>query len=573
MSFPAEFIDRVRDSSDIIEVIGQYVTLKKRGANYLGLCPFHAEKTPSFTVTPAKAMYKCFGCGAGGNVFTFIMQREKLQFPEAVEFLAKRLGIEIPRQTSLEQQSRREKLFAAALIGHRYFREMYKIHPEGAKYLASRHFNPAIAEKMEIGLAPDSWDGFAKTLRSGFSDYATVGLLRERQGGGHYDYFRNRVMFPIKDLSGRVCAFGGRILGKEDENNAKYLNSPENPIYTKGTLLYGLSNTRDAIRKAGFAYLVEGYTDLLRLIASGVENGAAGLGTALTPQQAKLMHRYTDKVVLLYDGDSAGCNAAVKAGRILSSAGVEVEVSALPPEDDPDTFVLNNGAEGLKKAPLISLLKFHLRMAGGVPKDRIEREKLAKEMLESAVHFQGEMKKSLALEEISEMLSIPTPALRSELMALKRNMPEEKEDETQAISLNFAPSELPERDLIRLLIFDPGFGEDAFTKINPEIFANPALKSLYSRMKTMFLQGKLKDAHSLISEFDDTPTQNFIAECAISEPPWEIEVLLKDNIAKLREKSVKRKAAALKQRIKEAEARGEDTKEFLIALSKIKAEG
>ncbi len=561
MGFPSDFIDRVRDSSDIIEVISQYVSLKKRGANFLGLCPFHNEKTPSFSVSPSKAIYKCFGCGAAGNVFTFIMQREKMLFPESVEFLAKRIGLDVPQTATPEQRTRRDRLYAAANHGHKFFREHFKKNPLALKYLESRSFTAELAEKMEIGYAPDTWDEFTKSLKGGHKEMVTAGLLREKEGR-YYDYFRSRLIFPIKDLSGRVCAFGGRYLGTEDEP-AKYLNSPETPIYNKGSLLYNIAQSREAVRDAGFIYLVEGYTDLLRLLTCGIDNCAAGLGTALTPQQARLIRRYTEKVALLYDGDDAGRQAAIKGARILMRAGLEAEIISLPEDHDPDSFLLKNGREGLEKIPRLPLLAFQLKLARGDVSDRRVREKLALEMLESALSFHGEMKRSLAIETISEMLSIPVQALTGEFKKLLRQQTLEREsDDVTPDILEFAPVEVPERDLLRILLSDPASGEDVYTTMNPDILSNPMLKNIFITMKSLFLKGQLPDVHILLNEFDDPAVKNFIADSALWEMPADRDILLTDAQSKLREFARKRITAALKQQIKEAASKGEDYSEI-----------
>ncbi len=570
MSIPPEFIDRVRDTADIVEIIGQYVNLKKKGANYLGLCPFHTEKTPSFSVSPSKGIYKCFGCGAGGNVFTFIMQREKMLFPEAVEYLAKKLGMEVPRVSAPGTSSRRENLFTAVQKGHNFFRQWFNKNPLPLEYLKSRNFHQAVAEKMELGFAPDQWDAFAKSVKSNYKDYISVGLLRERDGGGYYDYFRNRLIFPIKDLAGRVCAFGGRFLGKDDENTAKYINSPENPIYNKGSLLYGLSQNCEKIRKSEFVYLVEGYTDLLRLLTCEIENCAAGLGTAFTLQQAKLLRRYTQKCVILFDGDEAGVKAAVRTGKILLKAGMEVEIIQLPSGYDPDSYLCEKGKEGLKSIPQYSIFKFQLEASGRPTNSRIERERIARNMLESAACITDEMKRSLALEEISDMVSIPTDALRMEIRKLKRGAIDEYEDKTTNHTIQFSPMELPERDLIRLLINNAQAGEDVFTKMDQDLISNPILRKIFKSMKSHFLKEDLQDVHSFMNEFEDIKIQNFIADCAIWEPPADVDILLKHNLNKLNQMKNKRQISALKMKIKEAEAQGDDTTELLKELVRLK---
>ncbi len=570
MAFPPDFIERVREASDILEVVSQYVSLKKRGANWFGLCPFHPETKPSFSVNTAKGIYYCFSCHAGGNVVNFIMQREKMLFPEAVEFLARRARIEIPRETSRDK-SGREKLFHAILKGHRFFREQYKKSAVPKQYLASRKFGKAMAERMELGYAPDGWSNFTDTLSGGQKLMVTAGLLRERDSGGYYDYFRNRLMFPIKDLAGRVCAFGGRYLG-EDPEAAKYLNSPENAAFSKGTMLYALCENRDSIRKAGFAYLVEGYTDLLRMVSAGLENAVAGLGTALTQGQAKLLRRYAERSVLVYDGDRAGCAAAIKAGRALSGAGMEVEVLAMPGEHDPDSFVQEFGPAGLEKAKRLSLFEFHYQSAEGDLGTRAAREKLGREMLESAAELPGEMKRSLALEEISELLRLPAPALRSELRRLRRGRRDAGEV-VEVKRLEVAPSEVPQQDLLRLLISTPDIGEEVFPSLEPEQFTNPALKDIFGRMKSLWLKGELNDVHSMLSDFASEDVRNFIAESCLWEPPCDGEQLAKDCIIKLKAKNRRLEAFNLTEKIKELEAKGEDVSELLKQYGDLKKRG
>ena len=562
MTFPTDFRERVKDACDILEVIGQYVALKKSGVNYVGLCPFHHEKTPSFNVNPAKRIFHCFGCGVGGDVIAFIMQREKMSYPEALEFLAQRAGLEIPSYDS-KAVSDREKLFAAVMKAQHFFRQQFKQDPVPARYLHQRGFSRELAEKMELGYAPDKWDGFCSALKTGFRDMVTVGLLRERKSEGYYDYFRHRLMFPIKNQMGRVCAFGGRYLGVEDKENAKYLNSPENPIYSKGSLLYGIHHTNTAIRKAGFAYLVEGYTDFLRLLTSGIENCAANLGTALTVKQGRILRRFADKVLVLYDGDEAGTAAAVKSARVLLKMGLEVEITALPEEHDPDSFLVEFGKEGLLAAPQMTVFQFQLRRAGGLPGTRMERAKLAAEMLESAAALPAEAERSLAVQEIAELLNIPPESLAKDLSNIMRKRPVEREEEEETVlQLQFAPAEIPERDLIKLLIASKEVRPEIFPSFNSDLLTNPHLKKIFTGLKEIFLKGEFTDAHSALDQFESPEIRNFLAECAFWEPPGDPFVLAEQCMEKLENLSHRVKIEALKQRIKEAQLRGEDVSEM-----------
>jgi len=560
----------VREASDIVDVISQYVTLKKRGANHLGLCPFHSEKAPSFTVSHDKGFFKCFGCGAGGNVFSFVMQRENMNFPEAVEFLAKRANLEIPRERTYEQSSAREKLFSALAAGHQFFRKQFEKSSIPKQYLKSRDFSARISAKMELGYAPDGWDNFAGTHKSDFKNYLAVGLLRAREkGDGYYDYFRNRLIFPIKDLSGRVCAFGGRYLGEEDEHNAKYLNSPESLVYNKGSLLYALGENRSAIRQSGFVYLVEGYTDLLRLLECGVENCAAGLGTAFTSGQAKLLRRYTEKAVLLYDGDEAGNSAAVKAGRLLLNAGADVEVIILPKEHDPDTYLIERGGKGLESVSRFSLLNFQYQCQKQNANSPSGREAIAKSMLETVVMMPDEIKRSLAFQEISETLNIPEDALRNSMKKVARNTQPEIESETTTDNLAFSGNEKPEVDFIKLLLNSPQSGEEIFTSFNPEYIGNTTLRDIFETMKSYWLKGELKNINRIIDHYNQPKIQNFLAECAIWEIPGDTDDLIRDYENRLKMKAFKKEKIRIDNLLKEAQSKGDFATELAL-LKKIK---
>ena len=569
MSFSPDFIERVRESSDILDVVSQYVTLKKRGGNWFGLCPFHSEKTGSFSVNPAKGIFHCFGCGAGGNVISFIMMQEKMRFPDAVEYLARRAGLEIPRTKTGEQKSGREKLFNALRKGQHFFLEQFKNNPVPQEYMENRGFDLNICEKMGLGFAPDSWDAFARTITTGMKDFVTVGLVRQRENGGHYDYFRNRLIFPITDLSARVCAFGGRLLGNESEKAPKYLNSPENPAYIKGGTLYALGQNRDAIRRADFAYIVEGYTDLLRLIAVGVENCCAGLGTAFTAEQARILRRYTDKVVLLYDGDEAGAKAAVRTGRTISSVGITVEIAALPQGDDPDSYLRERGGGGLKELQRLSLLAFQYHRERNIADNPQGREKLARDMLESVAQLPGELKRNLAIEEAAEILKLPVQSLRSELRRLWRRRRNEAES-TPREKLTFTLAERPERDLIHLLIVEPEAGEEVLPSLNPELFSNSILRGLFQKMKELWLKKTPDITQVLLDSEEDQQVAGFIAECLELPAPGDSSILIQDYIRMLKKKMLKKKTNFIKHEILHREKSGQDSSALLKELNELK---
>ena len=351
---PDPIIDEVRERADIVEVIGEQLALKRSGKEFKALCPFHNEKTPSFYVVPAKNFYKCFGCGESGDVFTFLMKRQGLSFSDAVRQIADRVGVEIPRHDATQQQEEPHKaLHEAISFAADFFQRMLQ-EPAGETartYLATREVPDDAVARFGIGYAPDSWQGLREAAhKHGIEDDVLLeaGLIKqsERPGSEPYDRFRNRLIFPLMIASGRIVAFGGRVLSGADQ--PKYLNSPETPIYHKGSMLYGLNWSRNAIRREGAALVVEGYMDYVSLAARGVEHVVAGMGTAMTPEQANLLARYAGRALLLYDSDNAGMRATFKSADALLRASVHPLVVSLPQGEDPDSVARKGGAAALK---------------------------------------------------------------------------------------------------------------------------------------------------------------------------------------------------------------------------------
>ena len=342
----------LRSAADIVQVIGEHTRLKKAGRSWKGLCPFHNERTPSFTVDREKGLYHCFGCGAGGDVIHFVRQMDRLDFPEAVEALASRFGVTIPRRISRgPRQDRREKLLEALSAAHRFYQaELAKPENKAAAYLKDRGVTQELGRRLALGYAPDSWDSISKSLSPAFPESLLVeaGLLQPRQDGrsGAYDRFRDRLIFVVRDERGRPVGFGGRTLSKEGDG-PKYLNSPESPVFQKKRLLYGLSEAREAIRRKERVVLVEGYFDHLALVAAGIEETAASMGTALTPEQAGKLKRLCPAVVVCYDGDSAGRAATRGALAHLLAQGLSVRVVRLPAGRDPHDVLREQGAGNL----------------------------------------------------------------------------------------------------------------------------------------------------------------------------------------------------------------------------------
>jgi DNA primase len=347
----------VRERANIAEVVSDVVALKRRGRSAVGLCPFHSEKTPSFTVSEERGFFHCFGCGEHGDVFTFVMKTQSVTFPEAVEAVAARFGIPLPKEVTAGPRSRAAPLIAAHEVAAAFYRATLR-GPQGARaraYLAERGVEEAAIERFALGYAPATGDALAKHLaahRVGEDDALTAGLVARRASGGLYDRFRDRVIFPISDAAGRVCAFGGRVLPAPVRPGAdappKYLNSPESPIFQKGRTLYGLALAREAIRERQRVVVVEGYLDVVALAQVGIAEVVAPLGTALTADQLRVLRRVTERVIACFDGDDAGRRAAARSFPIFVEAGLWGQGIFLPSGDDPDTFVRTRGGAALQ---------------------------------------------------------------------------------------------------------------------------------------------------------------------------------------------------------------------------------
>lgn len=352
MYYSDETIEAVRSASDIVDVVGEYVSLKRRGSNYFGLCPFHSERTPSFSVNPEMSIFKCFGCGAGGDVFQFVMRIDGLEFPEALRTLADRAGIDLPEEGAEEREraGQREALFSALRFAARFYHHTLTQTKQGRRaleYLRDRGFSKEAIKKFGLGFAPDAWDALLQAASAHHLSEAVLeeaGLIIPRKdGSGFYDRFRGRVVFPILSHVGKVVGFGGRILTGES-NQPKYINSPETLVYNKSRVLYGLYQAKHAIRQKEEALVVEGYTDVIALHQAGIEHAVASSGTSLTRDQVHMLGRYAKRVVLVFDSDAAGAGAAMRGIQVVLLEGLAAYVVALPPGEDPDSFARDGDA-------------------------------------------------------------------------------------------------------------------------------------------------------------------------------------------------------------------------------------
>ncbi|MBI4715571.1 MAG: DNA primase, partial [Nitrospirae bacterium] len=430
---PEGLIHQVRESQDIVEIISGYLSLKKTGQNYTGLCPFHSEKTPSFTVSPVKQLFHCFGCGAGGDVFHFLMRHDHLTFPEAIRFLARRSGIPVAeeRERTGDEAEKHAAVFRCNQAAAGFYRQTLLSGKEGGhgrEYLQKRGVRPETVESFQVGYAPEGWEGLLRHLLSrGFraEDLVRAGLVAARERGtGYYDRFRGRILFPILDLQKRIVGFGGRVVdlphpSGETEGGPKYLNSPETPVFQKGHCLFGLEKAREGIREYGWVAVAEGYMDVLTAHQAGLTNVVATLGTALTVDHVALLRRFTREVVLTFDADPAGVKAALRAWETVSGQGFRVRVLLLPTGEDPDSFIRNHGREPFLErvgaAP--ELIDFLLgEKIGSAPLPSIQRRvEVAEECLAVLRKVSNPIERNLYIKKVSERLEISESLLASQL--------------------------------------------------------------------------------------------------------------------------------------------------------------
>jgi DNA primase len=423
-----ETIQRILEVARIEEVIGDFVTLKKRGANYLGLCPFHNEKTPSFSVSPSKGIYKCFGCGKAGNVVGFIMEHEHYSYPEALKFLAKKYNIEIEEEEMTPEMQQeldeRESMFAVNSFVSKYFQHNLWESEEGKSvaltYLKERDLRDATIEKFELGYALDKWQDYSDhAVKNGYQKkiLAQTGLSIEKDDR-LIDRFRGRVIFPIHNLTGKVIGFGGRILSSE-KSTAKYINSPESDIYNKSKVLYGIYFARNEIVKQNNCYLVEGYTDVISLHQAGIENVVASSGTSLTEDQIRLIKRFTPNITILYDGDPAGIKASFRGIDLILEQGMNVKIVLFPDGEDPDSFARSHRTSEVEEfitgqAKDFITFKTNLLLDETLG-DPAKKAELIKEIVESVSRIPNGINRSVYIKECSIMLDVPEQTLMNEL--------------------------------------------------------------------------------------------------------------------------------------------------------------
>ncbi len=518
MKYPEKFITELVERSDIVDVVSGYVRLgKKSGANMFGLCPFHSEKTPSFSVSPDKQIYHCFGCGKGGGVINFVMEIENLSFPEAVEFLARRAGMPLPEQEDDAESRKRARLLNLNRDAARFYYEQLST-PAGQAardYMARRRIGPATAKNFGIGFAPDSWDSLRKAMRAkGYSDFdmADAGLLKRGRSGGFYDTFRNRLMFPVIDVRGNVIGFSGRILG---DGEPKYMNSPETLVFNKSRNLFALNLAKKS--KSGYIILSEGNIDVVSLHQAGFDSAVASLGTSLTAEQARLLSRYTKEVIIAYDNDGAGFKAAQRAIGILEKLDIKVRVLRMSGAKDPDEFIQNKGPDAFRLLLEASEDQMDYRLRNileqydlGIDEQKVSflREatnlvaecpnRLERQVYAIRVATQAGVAQDAVIKEVErrwhQKLRTAQKTAEKQSSPVQGVQPKERE-----LRYDDPVSATAEEGVIRLLFMDPALAKRA--ALPPaEDFSSPELKRIYGILRGKIERGETVSTATLGGE-------------------------------------------------------------------------
>lgn len=590
---PEETIEEIRQHFDLVEVISNYTALKKSGRNYLGLCPFHSEKTPSFTVSTEKQLYHCFGCGAGGNLYTFIMAVENLTFKEAIILLAGRAGVSIPERplSSGEKKVRvlKEELLRINEVSMKFFSGALfsrKYGSEALNYLRRRGLKESTLKKFSIGYSLSSWESLSKYLKkNGFTEenIEKAGLIiPSSKGSGYYDRFRNRIIFPIFNQQNQVVGFGGRIL---DNSQPKYLNSPETPLYNKRRILYNLNSSRYHIREKDEAIVFEGYMDVITAYQEGSKNCVASLGTSLTEEQAESLRRNTSRVIIAYDSDAAGEAAAWRGMDILAKAGCRVKVAQLPKGMDPDDFIKKKGISAFEKEiiekslPLVDYKLEKIQRDIGVKAFNTPDEKLVyiQKIIPILAELDNRVELDVYLQKVSSQIEVQEDSLKLELKKFKNAKGKPKyfrknEPETAAGKGNPPPA--AEKEILAIMLKHPQYIVEVKKWLKNTDFCYAPFREIVDKLLDIGEKGKALSDHTILSLFPGYEEQKVVANLILEEErnPDGREKIIKDCIKKIKCFNLSLKRRELEKEISKLDKQQDEKKikELLVEWTELK---
>lgn len=561
---PEDKIEEIKNRADIVTVISEYLSLRKAGRNLLGLCPFHQEKTPSFTVSPEKQIFYCFGCGAGGHVFAFLMKITGMSFPDAVRYLADKTGVVIDdpdRPKDHGQQSIREKIFSVNQLAAEFFtKTLHSAAGNSARgYLLRRGLNEETVKRFSLGYATPAWTNLRDFFqRRGIAlDLVCQAGLIIAKNGDYYDRFRGRLIFPIFNSTGAVVAFGGRSL---DDSVPKYLNSPETPVYTKGKNLYGLFLTREAIRARDLVVLVEGYFDLLSLWSAGIENCVATLGTALTVEQVDLVRRFTRNVVVLFDSDEAGQKAMRRSLELFLASGVQARVLVLPEGDDPDSFVRTHGKASLasKIDEAYPLVDYFIEEVIGRSGSFEDIREVTREAVSLMAAIENPLERNLFIKRIADRLAIDHENLKKEIQ--RQTKPQEEKPKSQPRIKDDSKEDRPELAVLHIMLEHPEMIPALSEALS--CFGNEEAKKLGETIHMVYTQQGLGrfDASFILNDLAEGPLRTRLLKLMIAPSPYASDILarvVEDITSQIRKRWLRKKHLLLNRDLLKAETRGD----------------
>jgi len=568
---PDNILEDILSRINIVDLIAEYMPLKRAGRNFRALCPFHHEKTPSFMVSPDRQIFHCFGCQESGNAFKFLMRYDHLEFPEAVEILARKVGINLPQASQQDPAvlNLSTQLYKINELAEGFYAQVLNS-PEGAvakKYLLSRNISETTIKSFHLGFAPDKWDGLINFLRAkniSLNLIEKAGLVLPKDKGGYYDRFRNRLIFPIRDLRSRVLGFGARVLVDKDKLQAKYVNSPETPVYIKGKHLYGLDLAKDAIREQDFAVVVEGYLDFMMPYQQGLKNIVASLGTALTEDQVRLLKRYTQNVVMVYDADNAGQMATLRTLDLFIEEAMEVKIVSLPTGFDPDSFVRKNGIDSFLMRVKLAANLFDYKLTNLKSRHNLKeiegKARISSEMLPTINRFKNAVLRSEYIKRLAEELSIKEEPLLEELGKFKAKQPRTDvkfPDKKEQLMIN--PTE---KLLINLMLEEDELARRIRQELEPADFQDKRISRLVSLIFDFIEQGKAIEPSKLLNYLDDKESLEYICESAFKSEVSEEnkEKVVNDCIKVIKNKRVFLRRQRLQEEIRIAEGLGDEEK-------------
>ncbi|RKL68687.1 DNA primase [Salipaludibacillus neizhouensis] len=590
---PDEKIEQVRQSLDIVDIVSEYVQLKKQGRNFQGLCPFHGEKTPSFSVSPDKQLYHCFGCGAGGNAFSFVMEIEDVSFIEAVEKLANKTDVTIPELDALSKteessDNKSKSWHEAHQLAAKLYHHVLTVSDEGKQareYLRGRGFTKEVIDHFQIGYAPNSWEFLSRfLLKRDFSmeEMEQAGLVGLRDSDSKaYDKFRDRIMFPIWDRQGKMVAFGGRVL---NDGKPKYLNSPESQLFNKSDILYYFHQARPLMKKKSEAVLFEGYVDVISAWRAGIDNGIGGLGTALTENQAKMLRRNIDRIIICYDSDHAGMQATYKNGQLLRNVGLEVEVALLPDGDDPDDYIRKHGSKRFNQDVILQSVTFmsfifEFYRKGKNLQQEGDRLTYIENILQEISQLSGAVERDHYLRKLADEFSLSLEALKQEQMGLmKVAEKKQKRQIHKAVQTRVAkePKKLlpahenAERELIALMLHSRSIADHVQKEIGGNFYIDD-YQAIAALIYSYYGEGYDPNPSHFIERISDSDLRSKATSLAMKRVNHDLsEQELNDYLKQIHQFPKYREIDQLKIQQKKAEEMNNFGEAALIAMQIIK---